>query len=222
MTTGGAGWCGWPIVRLSTPGMILRPRRPCRRLPFRVVHPGPAQGRANGTRSAPGQAGNGHDILTAFVQRRHFPPFLIRYPSHARRDTHSLARAVHRLGRHAQPVGNGRRLPDDIEEPVVSKQEADAQPFMWLALTGENYDLLQLTDVADRIVKTRLQSVPGVGRIFIGGERRYSMRVWLNASELAARSLTVQDVEEAIRSRNVEIPAGRIESDRREFTVPFW
>ncbi len=111
------------------------------------------------------------------------------------------------------------RLPDDIEEPVVSKQEADAQPFMWLALTGENYDLLQLTDVADRVVKTRLQSVPGVGRIFIGGERRYSMRVWLDASELAARSLTVQDVEDAIRSRNVEIPAGRIESDRREFTV---
>jgi multidrug efflux pump len=111
------------------------------------------------------------------------------------------------------------RLPDDIEEPVVSKQEADAQPFMWLALTGENYDLLQLTDIADRVVKTRLQSVPGVGRIFIGGERRYSMRVWLDASELAARGLTVQDVDDAIRSRNVEIPAGRIESDRREFTV---
>ncbi|HEX6104766.1 MAG TPA: efflux RND transporter permease subunit [Gemmatimonadales bacterium] len=111
------------------------------------------------------------------------------------------------------------RLPDDVEEPVVAKQEADAQPFMWLALSGENYDLLQLSDVADRVVKTRLQSVPGVGRIFIGGERRFSMRVWLDASELAARSLTVQDVENAIRSRNVEIPAGRIESDRREFTV---
>ena len=111
------------------------------------------------------------------------------------------------------------RLPDDIEEPVIAKQEADAQPFMWLALTGENYDLLQLSDLADRVVKTRLQSVPGVGRIFIGGERRYSMRVWLDASALAARSLTVQDVEAAIRSRNVEIPAGRIESDRREFTV---
>ena len=72
------------------------------------------------------------------------------------------------------------RLPDDIEEPVIAKQEADAQPFMWLALTGENYDLLQLSDLADRLVKTRLQSLPGVGRIFIGGERRYSMRVWLD------------------------------------------
>src|SRR5512134_4185313 len=92
------------------------------------------------------------------------------------------------------------RLPDDVEEPVVAKQEADAQPFMWLALTGDNYDLLQLSDLADRIVKRRLQSLPGVGRAFIGGERRMSMRIWLSASELAARSLTVQDVEASIRS----------------------
>ncbi|HXE59043.1 MAG TPA: efflux RND transporter permease subunit [Gemmatimonadales bacterium] len=111
------------------------------------------------------------------------------------------------------------RLPQDIEEPIIAKQEADASPFFWLALSGDNYDLLQLSDIADRIVKTRLQSLPGVGRAFIAGERRYSMRVWLDASELAARGLTVQDVENAIRSRNVEIPAGRIESERREFTV---
>jgi multidrug efflux pump len=111
------------------------------------------------------------------------------------------------------------RLPDDIEEPVIAKQEADARPIMWLALSGANYDLLQLSDIADRIVKNRLQSAPGVGNVIIGGERRYSMRVWLSAPELAARGLTVQDVEDAIRSRNVEIPAGRIESSRREFTV---
>ena len=111
------------------------------------------------------------------------------------------------------------RLPQDIEEPIIAKQEADASPIMWLALSGANYDLLQLSDIADRIVKNRLQSAPGVGNIIIGGERRYSMRVWLSAPQLAARGLTVQDVEEAIRSRNVEIPAGRIESNRREFTV---
>lgn len=110
-------------------------------------------------------------------------------------------------------------LPDDVEEPIIAKQEADARPMMWLALSGANYDLLQLSDIADRIVKNRLQSAPGVGSIIIGGERRYSMRVWLSAPELAARGLTVQDVEDAIRSRNVEIPAGRIESNRREFTV---
>ena len=111
------------------------------------------------------------------------------------------------------------RLPQDIEEPVIAKQEADAQPFFWLALSGSNYSLLQLSDIADRTVKTRLQSLPGVGRAFIAGERRYAMRVWLDPAELTARGLTVQDVEAAIRSRNVEVPAGRIESQRREFTV---
>jgi multidrug efflux pump len=111
------------------------------------------------------------------------------------------------------------RLPEDVREPVVAKQEADAQPFYWLALSGENYDLLQLSDVGDRLVKSRLQTLPGVGQARIFGERRFSMRVWLSASELSARGLTVQDVQQAIRSRNVEVPAGRIESDRREFTV---
>ncbi len=110
-------------------------------------------------------------------------------------------------------------LPEDILEPVIAKQEADANPFFWLALRAQNYDLLQLSDIGDRLVKARLQSLPGVGRAGVYGERRYSMRVWLSAPELAARGITVQDVEAAIRSRNVEIPAGRIESERREFTV---
>ncbi len=111
------------------------------------------------------------------------------------------------------------RLPRDVEEPVVAKQQADAEPFFWLALSGANYDLLQLSDIGDRRVKTRLQSLPGVGRAQIFGERRISMRVWLSASELAARGLTVEDVQQAIRSRSVEVPAGRIESSRREFSV---
>ena len=111
------------------------------------------------------------------------------------------------------------RLPREVLEPVVAKQDADARPFYWLALSGQGYSLLQLSDIGDRIVKTRLQTISGVGRAFIAGERRYSMRVWLSPKELAARGLTVQDVEEAIRSRNVEIPSGRIESSQREFTV---
>ena len=111
------------------------------------------------------------------------------------------------------------RLPEDVREPVVTKQEADAEPFYWLALSGENYDLLQLSDIGDRLVKSRLQTLPGVGQARIFGERRFSMRIWLSAAELSARGLTVQDVQQAIRTRNVEIPAGRIESERREFTV---
>src|SRR5260370_18966214 len=86
-------------------------------------------------------------------------------------------------------------------------------------MSGANYDLMRLSDVADRMVKTRLQSLPGVGSAQIFGERRYAMRVWVKPQQLSARSLTVQDVENAIRSRNVEIPAGRIESSRREFSV---
>ena len=103
------------------------------------------------------------------------------------------------------------RLPEDVLEPVIAKQEADAQPFIWMALSGANYSLLQLSDIGDRLAKGRLQSLPGVGQARIFGERRFSMRVWLSAAELAARGVTVQDVESAIRTRNVEIPAGRIE-----------
>ncbi len=111
------------------------------------------------------------------------------------------------------------RLPVDVLEPVIAKQSADAQPFFWLALSSENFDLMQLSDIADRLVKARLQSLPGVGSAQIFGERRYSMRVWVQPAALSARGLTVQDVEGSIVSRNVEVPAGRIESTRREFSV---
>jgi len=111
------------------------------------------------------------------------------------------------------------RLPEDVLEPVIAKEQADAQPFFWLALSSPNYDLMQLSDVADRLVKARLQSLAGVGSAGIFGERRFAMRAWVKPEELSARGLTVQDVEAAITARNVEIPAGRIESTRREFSV---
>lgn len=111
------------------------------------------------------------------------------------------------------------RLPEQIQEPVVAKQDADAQPFLWMALTADNYNLLQLSDIADRVVKQRLQSVDGVGRAQVFGEHRYSMRIWLSPTAMASRNITVQDVQSAILTRNVEIPAGRIESLQREFSV---
>lgn len=113
------------------------------------------------------------------------------------------------------------RLPEDVEEPVIAKQEADAFPIMFLSLTSKTYDLMELSDLADREIKPRLQTIPGVSGAPIYGERRFSIRVWLSPGELAARGLTPQDVENAIRSRSVEIPAGRIESDRREFSVRY-
>jgi multidrug efflux pump len=84
------------------------------------------------------------------------------------------------------------RLPREVFEPVIAKQDADAQPFYWLALSGENYSLLDLSDIGDRLVKQRLQSIPGVGNSEIFGERRISMRIWISAKELAARGLTVR------------------------------
>jgi multidrug efflux pump len=111
------------------------------------------------------------------------------------------------------------RLPDDVDEPVISKVEADAQAIIWLAFASNRHSALEITEFADRQVKDRLQTLPGVANVIIGGERRWAMRLWLDRERLAAYGLTVQDVEDALRARNVEIPAGRIESRMREFTV---
>jgi multidrug efflux pump len=117
-------------------------------------------------------------------------------------------------------VGRVRgRLPDEIDEPVISKSEADAQPIMYLAFSSDRHSALEITDFADRVVKDRLQSITGVAEARIFGERRYAMRIWLDAARLAAYSLTPQDVETALRNQNVEVPAGRIESHDMEFTV---
>ena len=110
-------------------------------------------------------------------------------------------------------------LPRAIDEPVVSKVEANAQPIVWLALSGKDQNGLELTDVADRILKERIQRLPGVGSVILGGERRYAMRVWLDPARLAAHDLTPQDVDNAIARENVEIPGGRVEGQNREFAV---
>ena len=111
------------------------------------------------------------------------------------------------------------RLPDEIEEPIVSKVEADAQPVLYLAFSSDRHSPMDVTDFADRFVKDRLQNLTGVADVRIFGERRYSMRIWLDRARLAAYRLTPADVESALRRQNVEIPAGRIESAAREFTV---
>ncbi len=111
------------------------------------------------------------------------------------------------------------RLPEDIEEPVIAKVEADANPIIWLAFSSDRYSPLEVSDFASRLVKTRLQTLPGAADVRIFGERRYSMRIWLDRNKLAAYRLTPQDVEDALRRQNVEVPAGRIESRAREFSV---
>jgi multidrug efflux pump len=111
------------------------------------------------------------------------------------------------------------KLPQQIEEPVIAKVEADAFPVIWLAFTSDTLNPLQLNDLVNRIVKSRLQTVTGVADVRIYGERKYAMRVWLDPDKLAGFRLTTQDVEDAIRRSNLELPAGRIESQQREFSV---
>ena len=111
------------------------------------------------------------------------------------------------------------RLPQAIEEPVIAKVEADAFPVIWLAFSSDTLSPLQINDLINRVVKPRLQTVTGVADVRIYGERKYAMRVWLDAERLAAYRLTPQDVEDAIRRSNLELPAGRIESQQREFSV---
>ena len=111
------------------------------------------------------------------------------------------------------------RLPQAIEEPVIAKVEADAFPVIQLAFSSESLTPLQINDLVNRIIKPRLQTVTGVADVRIFGERKYAMRVWLDTDKLASYRLTTQDVEDAIRRSNLELPAGRIESQQREFSV---
>jgi multidrug efflux pump len=110
-------------------------------------------------------------------------------------------------------------LPREADDPIVSKVDTNAQPVLWVALSSDRHTGLELSDVADRILKERIQRLPGIGGVFIGGERRYAMRVWLDPQRLAAHGLTTQDIEDAVRRENAEIPAGRVEGDQREFSV---
>jgi multidrug efflux pump len=117
-------------------------------------------------------------------------------------------------------VGRVRgRMPDEIDEPIIAKVEADAQPVMYLSLTSARHSPLELTDFADRFIADRVQNITGVAEVRILGQRQYAMRIWLDRARMAAYAITVQEVEAALRAQNVEIPSGRIESNDREFTV---
>ncbi|MBI2318925.1 MAG: efflux RND transporter permease subunit [Betaproteobacteria bacterium] len=111
------------------------------------------------------------------------------------------------------------RLPDEVDEPVIAKVEADSQSVISLAVESGSMTTLETTDYVNRYVKPRLSVLPGAAEVRIFGERIVSMRINLDRTRLAGYRLTVQDVEDALRRQNAEIPAGRIESTAREFTV---
>ena len=109
-------------------------------------------------------------------------------------------------------------LPEEADDPIVQKQEADAQPIIYLAFSSDRHNLVEIADIATRLVKDRIQTIPGVARADVYGNR-YAMRVWLNPDRLAGFELTPRDVESALRGQNIEVPAGRVEGSDREFTV---
>jgi len=110
-------------------------------------------------------------------------------------------------------------LPEEAEPSVVRKADSDARPMMWLSLRSDVWDSAELSDFAERVLVDRLSVLDGVADVRIGGERRYAIRIWLDQERLAARDITVAEVEQALRANNVELPAGSVESSTRDFTV---
>jgi multidrug efflux pump len=112
-----------------------------------------------------------------------------------------------------------RSLPEDAEPPTVSKADADANPIVFLNIKSEERSLLELTDIADNVFKERLQTIDGVSEVRIWGQKRYSMRIWMDPIKLQAYKITALDVQNAINSENVELPSGRIEGNNTELSV---
>ncbi|MGY6629777.1 MAG: efflux RND transporter permease subunit [Wenzhouxiangella sp.] len=110
-------------------------------------------------------------------------------------------------------------LPDEADPPRVQRVDANADVIVWWNLAGEGWSTPELTDYAERFLVDRFSVIDGVARVQIGGAQSFAMRIWLDRDALAARGLTVNDVEDALRAENIELPAGRIESRTRQFTV---
>ncbi len=110
-------------------------------------------------------------------------------------------------------------LPPDIDIPIVSKADADATPIVFLGVQSNTRNLLEITEMANNVIKERLQTIPGVSSVQIWGEKKYSMRLWLDPSKLAAFSLSAVDIRNALNRENIELPSGRIEGDQTELSI---
>jgi multidrug efflux pump len=110
-------------------------------------------------------------------------------------------------------------LPEEADPPEIFKVDSNSSVIMWLNLVSNRMDGLELTDYAERYLVDRFSVLDGVARVFVGGARRYAMRIWLDRQAMAAQDVAVADVEQALQNQNVELPAGRVESTRKEFTV---
>jgi multidrug efflux pump len=147
--------------------------------------------------------------------------------SSSSRDGSSQITITFRLSRDIEAAANDVRnavsralpnLPDEVDPPQVEKAEADGSPIMFLNMTSTTMSRMELTDYAERYIVDRLSTIDGVSRVGAFGEQR-ALRIWLDRVALAARGLTVADVENALRAENIELPAGRLESDTRNLTI---
>jgi len=111
------------------------------------------------------------------------------------------------------------QIPTAAERPVIRKAGANAAPIIFMNVLGEDYSQVDLTDIADRLVKTPLQLLPGVAQVTIFGERRYAMRIWLDPARMAARKVDALDVRRALQESNVQLPAGQLEAEARKFII---
>ncbi len=110
-------------------------------------------------------------------------------------------------------------LPEEVLEPVVAKQDGDARPFMWVAIYSANRTTMELSQYAEDNIKDPLQTVRGVSNVILGGSKRFAMRLWLDSEKMAARGVTVLDVQDALRRQNIELPSGRVENRLRELAI---
>jgi len=110
-------------------------------------------------------------------------------------------------------------LPEQAEAPRIAKANADSQPIIFISMVSKTLNRLQLSDYANRYLVQRLSTVPGVAQVGLAGEQLYSMRIWLDPRAMAARNITVDDVAAALNSQNLELPAGALEAQSKDFTI---
>ncbi len=148
--------------------------------------------------------------------------------SSASRDGRSSVNVEFMLSRDLEDATNDVRsavdrargqLPADVDDPIVRKTDADSEAFMWFNLESADLDRMELTDYAERYIVDRLAILDGVANVQAGGGLRRALRIWLDTNALAARGLTVQDVETALRAQNVELPAGYVQGQERDYQV---
>ncbi len=111
------------------------------------------------------------------------------------------------------------KLPDEIDEPIVAKQDSDASPVLWVAVYSDRYSTLELTNIAEDFFKDRLQTINGVSSVIFGGQKRFAIRLRLDAPKMASRGVTVLDIEAALKRENVELPSGLIENIERSLSI---